>query len=95
MASCSLLLSSPTDPFKSLAVLVPCWAPSDLWGEAGQVGGMRPGLRPWAGLAKASWEPNPVNVNISGRSWRLGKGRAGERLLGTSIPRGPLHSCGD
>lgn len=60
------------------------------------MGGIRPGLRPRAGLVKASWEPTPVNVNISGRSLgRLGKGRAGERLLGTSAPRGPLHSCGD
>ena len=34
---------------------------------------MRPGLRPQAGLANTSWEPTPVNVNISGRSRRLGK----------------------
>lgn len=58
MASHSLLLSSPTDPFKSQVGLVPCWAPSDLWGGAGQVGQMKLGLRPRAGLDEAPGTPS-------------------------------------
>lgn len=54
MASHSLLLSSPTDPFKSLAVLVPCWAPGDLQGGAGWAARTRPGSGPRVGLGEVS-----------------------------------------
>lgn len=60
MASHSLLLSSPTDPFKLLAVLVPCWAPGDLRGGAGWAAGTRPGSGPRVGLGKVSPETTPA-----------------------------------
>ena len=62
------------------------------------MGGMRLGLRALAGLGEASWDPTLLpcaETSQEGGHRRLGKGRAGERPLGTCAPRGPFHRCGD
>lgn len=86
MASHSLLLSSPTDPFKSLAVLVPCWAPGDLRGGAGWAIGARPVSGPWVGLGEVSLGATPAQECLLPRgTWQ---GQSWERSQSTSVPKG-------
>lgn len=82
MASHSLLLSSPTDPFKLLAVLVPCWAPGDLRGGAGWAARTRSVSGPRIGLGEVSPGTTPaqecLRKEAMGDAARAGLGKTPE-----------------